>query len=312
VTALRDQGRFDGVGDVGIFWQAWLPESAPDAVVVLAHGASEHSARYDWVGGQLAAHGYALYALDHRGHGRSEGQRAFIDRMDNVVADLDALVDIASAAHPDVPLFLLGHSMGGCVSLAYSFHHQDRLDGLALSAPLAALAAASPITRAVGRLLSEVAPRLGILGIDSSAVSRDPDVVRDYDEDPLNFHGRLPARTCEELAATIRRLPEEVERLTLPILTMHGSADTLTPPEGSEMVYERAGSEDKQIIRYDGLYHELLNEPERERVLGDITRWLEPRVERARSRRAERTSPSAPSAAEAASGPSAGTPNRPS
>ena len=287
--ASREEGRFDGVGGLEIFWQAWLPPAEPAAVVVLAHGVSEHSGRYGWVGEQLAEHGYALYALDHRGHGRSEGQRAFVDRMDNAVADLDSLVDIASAAHEGLPLFLLGHSMGGCVALAYSFHHQDRLDGLVLSAPLAAAAAASPITRVVGRLLSEVAPKVGILAIDSSAVSRDPEVVRDYDADPLNFHGRLPARTCEELVATIRRLPEGVGLLTLPILTMHGTADTLTPPEGSEMVYERAGSEDKEIIRYDGLYHELLNEPEREVVLGDVAGWLQPRAERARSRRATLT-----------------------
>jgi acylglycerol lipase len=245
---------------------------------VLAHGASEHSGRYAWVGEQLAERGYALYALDHRGHGRSEGPRAVIDRMDHAVADLDDLVGLAGSEHPGVPLFLLGHSMGGCVALAYTFHHQERLDGLVLSAPLAALEAAPAVVRVIGRLLSEVAPRLGVVAIDSSGVSRDPEVVRDYDADPLNHHGRLPARTCEELAATIRRLPTDVGTLKLPILTMHGTADRLTPPEGSEMIVENSGSGDVSIIRYEGLFHELLNEPERERVLDDIVGWLEPRV----------------------------------
>jgi acylglycerol lipase len=278
VTARHEEGSFEGVGGLKIFRQAWLPEGRARAAIVLAHGASEHSGRYAWVGRTLAGQGLALHALDHRGHGRSEGPRAVIDRIDHAVADLDELVTLAGAAHPDLPLFLLGHSMGGCVSLAYAFHHQDRLDGLALSAPLAALEAANVATRIVGRLLSEVTPRLGILGIDSSAVSRDPEIVRDYDADPLNHHGRLPARTCEELAATIRRLPTDVTELRLPILTMHGTADTLVPPEGSEMLAERAGSDDVTILRYKGLYHELLNEPERERVLGDVVEWIAARA----------------------------------
>ncbi|MEA2472247.1 MAG: acylglycerol lipase [Thermoleophilaceae bacterium] len=277
-VATHHEGAFDGVGGLRIFWQAWLPAGEPRAVVVLAHGASEHSGRYAWTGERLTERGYALYALDHRGHGRSEGRRAFIDRMDNAVADLDELVDVASGEHPGKQVFLLGHSMGGCVALSYAFWHEERLAGLVLSAPLAALAAASPITRIAGRLLSEVAPRLGIYAVDSSAVSRDPEMVRDYDADPLNFHGKLPARTCEELASAIRGFPEKVAELELPILTMHGSADTITPPEGSEMVLTRAASEDKSIIRYPGLYHELLNEPEREQVLGDVAAWLDARA----------------------------------
>jgi alpha-beta hydrolase superfamily lysophospholipase len=246
--------------------------------VVLAHGASEHGGRYAWTGEQLAERGFALYAADHRGHGRSEGDRAFIDRMDNVVLDLDAMVDEATARHPGVPLFLLGHSMGGAVALAYAIHHQERLDGLILSAPLAALEAASPVTRLVGQVLSAVAPKLGVFGIDSSGVSRDPAVVADYDADPLNYHGKLPARTVKELTETVGSFPVHVDRLTLPILTMHGTDDRITPPAGSEMVIERASSEDKEIIRYDGLYHELLNEPERERVLGDVVAWMQARL----------------------------------
>jgi acylglycerol lipase len=263
---------------VEIYWQAWLPEGDPRAVVVLAHGASEHGGRYAWVGEQLAERGLALYAGDHRGHGRSSGPRAYIDRLDNAVADLDRVVDIARRAHPDVKTFLLGHSMGGAVALSYSFEHQDRLDGLVLSAPLAALEAASPVLRLAGQALSLLLPRAGVVPIDSEGVSRDPAVVRDYEADPLNHHGKLPARTVAELTGAIAGYPERVRELTLPILTMHGSADRLTPPEGSEMIVERAGSKDRSIIRYDGLYHELLNEPERQRVLDDIVGWMETRL----------------------------------
>ena len=270
----HSEGTLEGVGGLEIYHQSWS-SAAPRAVVVLAHGGSEHSGRYDWTARGLAERGYATYALDHRGHGRSEGPRAYIDRMDNAVADLDQLIHLAADAHPDAPVFLLGHSVGGCVALAYAIEHQDKLDGLVLSAPVAALEAASFATRMAGKVLSVVAPRLGVYDIDSTTVSRDPDVVRDYDADPLNYHGKLPARTVAELSNTVERFPSAVPRLTLPMLLMHGTADRLVPIVGTEMVDELAGSDDKTFIRYEGLYHEILNEPERDRVLADIIAWLD-------------------------------------
>ena len=247
-------------------------------MVVLAHGVSEHGGRYAWVGEQLADRGFALYAGDHRGHGRSEGPRALVDRMDNVVADLNLVVDLAVARQGGREPFLLGHSMGGAIALAYALEHQDRLRGLILSAPLAVVEAASRVTRLAGKVLSAVAPKLGVYEIDSTAVSRDPAVVRDYDADPLNYHGKLPARTVAELSGAIGTFPDRLAGLTLPLLTMHGTDDPLVPPDASELVIERAGSRDKSIIRYDGLYHELLNEPERQRVLDDILAWIEARL----------------------------------
>ncbi|MEA2374728.1 MAG: acylglycerol lipase [Thermoleophilaceae bacterium] len=277
VSAAHEDGHFQGERGLRIEWQAWMPAAVPAATVVLAHGASEHSGRYAWTAERLADAGYATYAIDHRGHGRSEGPRAVIDRMDNAVADLHQLVGLAASRAGRRP-YLLGHSMGGAVALAYALRHQVDLEGLILSAPLAALEAASPITRVMSAVLSTVAPSLGVFEIDSTAVSRDPEVVRAYDEDPLNHHGKLPARTIAELSATVGRFEAEVPTLTLPLLTMHGSADRLTPPEGSEMVHERAGSADKSILRYEGLYHELLNEPERDRVAADIVAWLDTRA----------------------------------
>jgi acylglycerol lipase len=273
----HEEGRFKGEGGLEIYWQAWLPEGEPRAVVVLAHGASEHSGRYAWTGEQLNARGYAVYAIDHRGHGKSAGGRAVIDRMSNAVEDLHTLVERAQDAHPGRPLVLLGHSMGGCVALAYTEEHEDALDALVLSGPLAVLEAASPAQRVVGRVLSAVAPSLGVVAIDSTAVSRDPQVVADYDSDPLNYHGKLPARTVAELSKAIDGFPEAVTRFRLPLLVMHGTADRLVPIAGGEMVAERAGSEDKTFKRYDGLFHEILNEPERQQVLDDMADWLDAR-----------------------------------
>lgn len=267
----HEEGKLTGVGGLELYWQRWTPD-AVRATVVIAHGASEHSSRYAWTAEQLGARGYATYALDHRGHGHSAGPRAYTDDMDNVVADLDVLVETAREGGQ---LFLLGHSMGGCVALAYTLQHQEKLDGLILSAPLAALEAASPITRFAGRVLSGLTPRLGVYAIDSSAVSRDPQVVSDYDADPLNYHGKLPARTVAELSRAVESFPDAVGRITLPVLVMHGTADRLVPPVATDMLEERLGSSDKTVIRYDGLYHEILNEPERERVAGDIADWLD-------------------------------------
>jgi acylglycerol lipase len=271
-------GHFDGAGGVRIFWQAWLPDAAPRAVIGMAHGASEHSGRYAWTGEQLAARGYALYALDHRGHGQSEGARALIDRTANAVADLGQLLELAVAdSGTSGKPFLFGHSMGGWIALAFATRRQDEIRGLLLSAPVAVLEAASPVQRIAGRVLSAVAPELGVYAIDSTTVSRDPEVVRDYDADPLNYHGKLPARTIHEMAEEVARFPETIPSITVPLLVQVGTGDRLVPPAASEMVYELASSADKTIKRYDGLYHEILNEPERDEVLADLAAWLDAR-----------------------------------
>jgi alpha-beta hydrolase superfamily lysophospholipase len=276
--ALHEEGRFEGAGGLAIFWQAWLPSSGePAAIVLLAHGAAEHSGRYAWVGGELVARGHAVYALDHRGHGRSQGTRALVDRIDNAVADLHALSDLARERHPRAPVFLLGHSMGGAIALSYAAGHQSELTGLVLSAPLAVLKA-GPVTRTAARLLSRVAPRLPVHKIDATTVSHDPEVVRAYDSDPLNHRGALPARTIGELTAAVARFPKLLPTLRLPILTLYGTGDRLVDPAGSALVHGCAKSEDCTLLEYDGLYHEILNEPERERILGDVADWIGARV----------------------------------
>jgi alpha-beta hydrolase superfamily lysophospholipase len=271
-------GTLDGVANRRIFWQRLRPQTAPRAVVVIVHGASEHSDRYRHVAAALLEDGYAVYALDHRGHGRSDGARAVIDRLDYAVGDVDQLVLRARTEEPDTPVFMLGHSMGGTVAVRYAVMHQDRLHGLILSGPLAALEAAPAPIRLVGRVLSAIAPTLPLIAIDSSAVSRDPQVVQDYRTDPLVHHGKLPARTVAELAAAIDCFPDQAATITIPTLILYGTADRLCPPAGSTMLHERIGAADKQVKAYDGLYHEILNEPERDEVLADIRAWLSARA----------------------------------
>lgn len=271
------EGKFDGVGGLEIHWQVWLPTGAPKATVVLAHGAGEHCGRYAHVGGALTAAGYSLWALDHRGHGKSQGTPALIDRLDHAVADLRTFVGMASEERPGERPVLFGHSMGGLISTAYALRHQDTVDGLALSAPLLAIEAASPAVRMISAVLTRVAPTLGVLQVDASGVSRDPDVVHDYETDPLVYHGKLRIRTIAELAAEIDRIPGVAATISLPVLIMYGTDDPLVPHRGSDEFFAAISSEDKQLIPYDGLYHEILNEPERDRVLADIVAWLDAR-----------------------------------
>ena len=272
------EGALEGVGGLRLYRQAWVPDGDARAVVVLVHGVSEHSGRYHHVAGRLIADGYAVHTLDHRGHGRSEGSPALIDRVGNAVADLHALVEATASAHSGVPVVMLGHSMGGLLAVYFALAHQERLSGLILSAPLAALEAASPTTRLAARVLSALTPRLGVIGIDSALISRDPEVVRAYDTDPLVFHGKLPARTVFELERAVRSLPKRVHAITVPTLIMYGSADRLCPPAGSLGLHDCIGAQDRTLKVYDGLYHEIFNEPEQARVMEDMCAWLRERM----------------------------------
>jgi acylglycerol lipase len=271
-------GFLDGVAGRRIFWQAWTPAAPPTAVVVLVHGAGEHSGRYEHVIARLVAEGYAVHAADHRGHGRSDGPRALVERIDYAVADLDRLVVAAGQANPGRPVFMLGHSMGGLIGLRYALAHQERLAGLILSSALAALEDVPTPLRVIGQLLSRVAPRAPLIAIDPSLVSRDAAVVEAYQADPLVHHGKLPARTAAELADAVAAFPGTVGAITLPTLILYGTADGLCPPAGSLMLGERIGATDTTVKAYDGLFHEILNEPERDEVLGDICAWLSERV----------------------------------
>jgi acylglycerol lipase len=271
----------DFTGDAGseIFWQSWPAPGGAKGIVVIAHGVSEHSTRYSHVAKRLNAAGYDVYALDHHGHGRSEGGRANIGRISSAVADIGRLIGISREGSESLKLFLLGHSMGGALALEFALERQDELDGLVLSAPAAALEAASRFELLAGRTLSVVAPNLGVFPVDPTSVSRDPEVVSDYESDPLNYHRKLPARTVAELAGAIEEFPDRLPGLTLPLLVMVGTADRLVPPDASRMVAERAGSADKQLITYEGLYHEILNEPEQDKVMDDLVAWLDARLD---------------------------------
>lgn len=271
----REDLQLTGTGGLVLQARAWHGESAPSLVVVISHGLAEHCGRYEHVAARLVDEGCAVYALDHRGHGRSEGRRANIDRFDYLVADLHTLVQRAKQAHPGLPVVMLGHSMGGAIAFAYALRHQAELHALVLSAPALSAGEAVPkLQLLIVRLLSVVLPNVGALTLPAEAVSRDPAVVKAYEEDPLNYRGSIPARTLAELMAAMQRFPAAAPQLTLPILVMHGTADSLVPLAATRPIHERIGSVDRTVKYYDGLFHEVLNEPERELVLNDLVAWL--------------------------------------
>jgi acylglycerol lipase len=265
-----------GVGGIDLYAQAWLPGIAPRAVIVMAHGLAEHGGRYQTLACELVQRDYAVYAVDHRGHGRSPGPRANIGRFSHLVADFCAFTDHAARQHPGTAVFMLGHSMGGAVAFASALRLQQTLRGLVLSAPALAAGQSVPLLQELFvRLLSVVAPDTGALTLPADAVSRDPAVVARYAADPLVHHAAIPARTLVELLGAMQGFAASAPRLLLPTLVLHGTADQLVPLAATRPVYEAFGTRDCVVKLYDGLYHEVFNEPERERVTADLFHWLE-------------------------------------
>ncbi|MGA9871087.1 MAG: lysophospholipase [Rhodococcus sp. (in: high G+C Gram-positive bacteria)] len=278
---IRTESTFTGVRGTPIVYDTWTPEGDVAGILVLSHGLGEHARRYDHVVARLGDLGLAVFAPDHRGHGRSGGARLGLKRWADYTDDLHTLFGIARVAHPGTRSFLLGHSMGGAIALSYALDHQDRLDALMLSGPAVVLGDSTPKALVpIGKLLGKFAPRVPVQQLDSNAVSRDRAVVAAYDADPLVHHGKVPAGLASQLVGAMQSLPARLSTLTLPVLLQHGSEDALADVSGSRMIAERAGSDDLTIEVYDGLYHEIFNEPEQDRVLGDLIAWLSPRVSR--------------------------------
>jgi acylglycerol lipase len=274
-------GTFTGAAGGSIHWRAWAAPAAR-AQVVIVHGYGEHGDRYRRLAERMAGEGFSVWANDHRGHGLSEGHRGVLTHLSDAVADVDRVVEMACAAQPGLPVFMLAHSMGGTIGLRYALDHQDKLTGLILSSAAVSLEGLGVprIQREAVKLVARIAPKLPVNRLAFEGISRDPEEVRIYMDDPLVYKGAQPARTVAELVQAMADLPDEVGQLQIPLLVIAGSADPIVPAAGSRDINERAGSSDKQMIVYEGFVHELINEPpeDRERVTRDLIDWLEARV----------------------------------
>lgn len=269
----RVEGRLGGARGVELFWQGVVPDE-PAGVLLVCHGLGEHSGRYRTVEDTLVPDGWAVYGLDHRGHGRSGGRRAHLDDYADWLADFDAFRRLVTARHPGLPIFLLGHSMGGQIALAYALDHGAGLSGLVLSAPALASNAVPKPAVPVLRLLARVAPTLRPAGIDATRISKDPAVVAAYQADPLVHHGNPTLGLSAALFGAFDVLPGRAADLRLPVLLQHGTLDELTDPAGSRTLELTCGSPDLTVRWYEGLWHEIYHEPERAAPLGDLRDWL--------------------------------------
>jgi acylglycerol lipase len=259
--------------------QTWLGD-APKAAVVLIHGYAEHSGRYEHVAQRFTDAGYDVYSFDLRGHGRSQGKpRAFLETLDDHTGDVDRFLASVREQTGTRPLFLLGHSMGGAISARFLVDGDRDLDGVILSAP--ALRRAGILGRPLEGLFLFIAkrwPRLRLPKLDSNTVCRDPDVVKRYDSDPLIYREGMPLGTAAAVIKATRVVDKQSDEISLPIFIAHGTDDKIVNSDASKRLHERVGSQDKTLRLYPGLYHEILNEPERDQVMQDMIDWLDART----------------------------------
>jgi acylglycerol lipase len=266
-------------GDSGlkIFVRSWRPAAAPRAVVAICHGFNSHSGQYLWVADQLVDAGFAVYALDLRGRGKSEGERFHVEHIDEYVSDLSRLIGLAKSREPGLPVYLLGHSAGGVTACSYVLDHQAEIDGL-ICESFAFQVPAPDVALAIIKGVSHLLPDAPVLKLPNVAFSRDPAVVAAMNADPLIADETQAAVTVAALARADERMKREFPTITLPVLILHGTDDKATKPSGSQFFFDTTGSADKTLKFYDGHFHDLLNDYGKEEVVADITGWIGARL----------------------------------
>lgn len=260
-----------------LFVRSWQPPGTPRAVVAICPGFNSHGGYYLWTAEQLAAAGYAVYVVDLRGRGKSDGERFYVDRVGEYEDDLADLIRLAKSRQPGLPVFLLGHSAGGVTSCIYALDYQNELAGL-ICESFAFEVPAPDFALAVLKGIAHIAPHAHVLKLKNEDFSRDPHVVAAMDADPLIANESQPSQTAAALVHADERLRQEFGSITLPVLILHGTADKATKPEGSQFFHDRAGSPDKTLKLYPDAYHDLLNDIVKDQVMADIKAWIAARL----------------------------------
>lgn len=269
--------RVEGASGLTIFFRSLRPKQKPRAVVIIVPGFNAHSGYYEWVAEQLVAAGLAVYAVDLRGRGNSDGERFYVDNFEDYVSDVEAVVKVARSRESSVPFFLLGHSAGGVVACLFTLDHQPEVAGL-ICESFAHELPAPDFALAVFKGLGYLAPHAHILHLPNERFSRDPKVVQAMNEDPLIAHETQPTRTMATLVRADERLKKEFPQITLPVLILHGTGDKNTNPSGSQHFYDNVGSVDKTLKLYEGGFHDLLNDLDKRVVMHDIQDWIYARL----------------------------------
>ena len=266
----------DGTGG-RILTRRWEQNAVPEASLVICPGFNAHSGQYARAAEEFARRGLAVTAVDLRGRGKSDGERFYVENIGDYVSDLSLAIESGRDRHPDLPVYLLGHSAGGVTAVSYALDYQDRIAGL-ISEDFAFRVFAPDFALKLIEGASHIAPHAHALKLKMENFSRDPEWVAQLIADPLTKDENQPVETVAALARAAERLDREFNRITLPVLILHGTADKVTRPDGSEQFYREAGSSDKTLKLYEGSYHDPLNDLDRERVLDDIVGWIEARL----------------------------------
>ena len=260
-----------------IYYRNWLTTSKPKGIVLIVHGLNSHSEYYQNFASNLSQNDFEVYAIDLRGRGLSDGERYYISDYKEIIEDIDQLVGIATAPHPALPLFILGHSAGGVFAAVYAQLHQAKLDGL-ICESFAFHLPAPGFALATIKFLSRFIPHVRVVRLNNSDFSRDKAIVDKMNHDPLLANEKQPAKTMQQLLLAAEYLKTKMSDIHLPLLILHGTADKATLPSGSEYFMENASSTDKQLKLYEGHYHDLLNDKYNGIIFRDILGWLNERV----------------------------------
>ncbi|MGF1539601.1 MAG: alpha/beta hydrolase [Pleurocapsa sp.] len=274
----HDQGNFLGTGEIDLYYQSWHPNDKTKAIVAIVHGLGGHSSIFDNLVQFLCDRAIGVYSFDLRGHGRSPGQRGYINNWQEFRQDLRAFLQLIIAKEDNLSLFLLGQSLGGTIALDYALHYPQGLQGLILLSPALKVSVA-PIKSFLGKLFSRFIPRFTLdTGFDLAAGSRDPQVVAAYALDSLR-HTKATARLATEFYQTVHWIEVNAVKLQIPLLILHGGADRVTMPESSRRLFEIIPFTDKEIREYPESYHELQNDLNYLEVFADLENWLEKHLE---------------------------------
>jgi alpha-beta hydrolase superfamily lysophospholipase len=269
--------RVENADGLRIFFRSWHPKEKARALVVIVPGFNAHSGYYAWVAERLVAMGLAVYAVDLRGRGNSDGERFYVRDFDDYVSDVATVVEVAKSREPGLLLFLLGHSAGGVVSCLYTLEHQKEMAGL-ICESFAFQLPAPDFVLAVFQGISHLAPHAHILHLKNETFSRDPNVVQALNDDPLVGQETQPSQTMAAMVRADERVKQGIPLIKLPVLILHGTLDQNAKPAGSQLFYETAGSTDKTLKIYEGSFHDLLNDLDKELVMADIKGWLSARI----------------------------------
>ncbi|MEP7074519.1 MAG: lysophospholipase [Acidobacteriota bacterium] len=271
------ESSFEGTGGLNIAARSWAPEGTPRAVLAIVPGFNSHSGYYNWVAEQFVAAGVAVYSVDLRGRGKSDGERFYVTSFDDYVSDVAKLVEIARSENPGSPVFILGHSAGGVVACMYTLEHQAELAGLVCES-FAFQVPAPDFALAALKGLAHVFPHAHVLHLKNKDFSRDPKAVEIMDNDPLIANETQPTQTVAQMVIADEKLKAAFPQITLPVLIIHGTEDKATRYQGSQLFYDTARSEDKTIKLYEGHFHDLLNDVDKEVVISDIKNWVNARI----------------------------------